>query len=379
MSELNISTGPRLAGLALVADTEGGGTEDDAGETDENVVGGNPEWRFLENYPQEDSGEINDMHFVDDQTGWMAVAEDGFGNGGGFYYTEDGGYTWEHRKQQTDGTAITTVHDTGLMVGTGQDGDYYMWTSQDGQHWVPVFEQTWKGGLPDDLENLVFWTNQVGLGINFSGSDMWRTTTGLDHTEDGALELTEFEELFGGDTREKRCNVEDLTAVGDEVWAVGSAPDKDTPGGACILHAPDRGEPSTWMTNPLTDEKHSYSGGSLHAIHVVGDGEMWAVGDNRQVFESTDGGDSWEQIGGFDADISTFRAITGRGDHMFLAGFDQGGQSGQGGIVLESTDGGDTWQTAWRDDAIVVSELVFVHDELLYGFHDNGAIVRWTP
>lgn len=359
------------------ADTDGNGTED-GGMSADTVVGGNPEWHYLENYPQEDAGEINDMHFVDGQTGWMAVAEDEFGNGGGFYYTEDGGESWEHRKQQADGTAITTVRDSGRLIGSGQDDDYYMWTSDNGQDWKPVFDETWKDSLPDDLERLVFWTDQVGLGINFSGRDLWRTTTGLDHQEGGALQLTEFKELFSGDGQ-TYCRVNDLTAVGDEVWAVGAAPNEDAPGGACILHATDRGKPSTWTTTPLTDEAHSYAGGALRAIHVVSDSEMWAVGDNRQVFRTTDGGDNWEQISGFDADISTFRAIAGRGDRLFLAGFDQGGQGGQGGIMLESTDGGENWETAWTHPAFVVSEMTFVSDELAYGYHDSGAIVRWSP
>lgn len=323
---------------------------------------GSDAWQSVEP-PVEDVG-FYGMTFTDESTGWLAVEADGFGNEGGFYRTDDGGDSWTRTKRE-DASAVAVAREGDRVYGFGDAGtDVYCWYTDDGENWEPIF----RDALPikESFGNAVFFTDQVGVAASRTARRVQRTTDGGDSFETQDLE---------------DCSINDMVAVGDAIVAVGSGDADRTNEGGCLLHSDSRGEPGSWSVTAFTDEAHDFEGGAMTGVYAPGEDERWVVGRGRQIYHTTDGGANWTQVEGVPAEISSFTAVDGHGDHLVATALARGGASGQDGLIYESTDGGETWEVTWPpgDETLVpLHGLAFLAPDRAYAYSNHGQILEFT-
>lgn len=326
------------------------------------ATGATGPWQIVD--PPAEGVTLHGVEFVDESRGWMAVGANDAGNNGGFYYTEDGGTNWERRKEE-DAREVTVADEGGRVYGFGSAGsEIYTWYSDDGQDWEPVTNDAW--WLTETIEDAVFFTDEVGIAASSTGRRIQRTTDG-----GGNFEKQDLED----------CSINDVVAVGDTAMLVGNTDAESSNEGGCLLRSDARGEPGSWSLTRFTDEAHDYAGGALTGIYAPSADEVWVVGRNRQMYHTTDGGDSWTQMEGVDGAISSFAAIDGIDDHLIALAFDEGSASGQGGIVYESTDGGESWEITWQapeGDNTAFGGLEFVAPDLAYAYSEFGDLMEFT-
>lgn len=305
-------------------------------------------------------GNINDMHFHDDgQRGWLVTDADPLEGDPGAFYTDNGGDQWEWRRE--DYQAYVARYDRpGDRVWLGGSDSRELWVSDDdGVNFEPAadgFEQQ------DWVSSVYFWDDQTGIVGSQTGDRIHRTTDGAE-----TFEQQEF-------TREVVAGVNDIAVVGDDVWAVsGQAYTQDNTGGV-MLHSDDRG--ASWEVYEFEDEEHHHDGGALQDVHAISTDEIWVAGDNRQLYYTDDGMETFHQIDGIPSGVIGFNGIDGEGDHIIT-----GGNHDDGGVfIYETRDGGETWEMAYENTTCrgcEISGIEYVHDELAFAYGYDESLLRY--
>ncbi|MFB6373121.1 MAG: YCF48-related protein, partial [Bradymonadaceae bacterium] len=267
--------------------------------------------------------DVESVRFHDKKHGWLTTTGPPMVDERGVWYTDNGGKSWDLRREQFN--AYDARFDaTGERVWMGGSNSRELWYSDDNKDFKP------KDGAiePQDLVGeLYFWNKNEGILGSETAGRIHRTTDGGD-----SFKLHEF--------GKKDAGINDFEVLGDEVWASTGVDFQGDGTGGRILHSEDRGK--TWDLHKLTDKAHHYKGGSIQAVHAISSDEVWAAGVNRQLYHTTDGMESWEQIEGVPADAYGFNDIEGVGDHLIA-----GGNHDEGIFIYESTDGGETWEMTY--------------------------------
>lgn len=119
------------------------------------------------------------------------------------------------------------------------------------------------------------------------------------------------------------------------------------------------GESSTYkITNAGENWDAQINGDSdlLNAVHFIDEKEGWAVGNNKKVIHTSDGGNTWELV-----NINT---IATKFYCVEFVSKDVGWIGGDNGVLLRTIDGGNTWSLddpGFANDDII-SELYFNSD-----------------
>lgn len=313
--------------------------------------------------PAEDVG-VYGLTFVDESRGWMAVGADDFGNGGGFYRTDDGGRSWT-RSHGDDARAVAVARDGSRVYGFETAGsDFFAWYADGGEDWRPIENDAFS--VTETVDDAVFFTDAVGVAAPITGRRVKRTTDG------------------GGEFRQQdleHCSVNDLTAVGDSVILVGNTDAGEPNEGGCLMRSDARGEPGSWELKRFSDEAHDYAGGAMTGVYAPSPEEVWVVGRNRQLFHTTDGGESWTQRSGIDDRVASFSAIDGAGDRIAALALDSGSAGGQGGLVYESSDSGETWEVTWtapEGSKVSFDDLAFAAPDRALAYSEFGDVLEFT-
>ncbi|HEX7841514.1 MAG TPA: hypothetical protein VF469_28780 [Kofleriaceae bacterium] len=277
----------------------------------------------VQGWSQIDIGDsdVEALRFTDDQHAFLAVS---FGSRQGLHVTTDGAATWQPRELDVGpfGVGFPASLSTILVAGNGSKP---VWVSTDrGALFMPV---TWnQPGFPASVrffdENTVLMGDAVGDRV-FRSSDAGQTWT---------------IHLF---TREVLPGTHSIEVQGNNAWVVGGPAYTPDGTGATIAYSSDAA--LTWTITTLKDNAHLFRGGSLHGIAVVSPAEIWVAGENRQIYHTTDGMQTWTQIKGIPSEFIHFGGIAVRGNTIVAAGsVFLGGTGGYG--IYRSTDGGNTFQ-----------------------------------
>ncbi len=301
---------------------------------------------------------INSIEFFDDDRGWMATDGDPLVADRGAWYTDNGGDNWEFRREDFDAYAVG-YDALGERVWMGGSDSRELWVSEDGHDFQPtddgLNQQDWIG-------HLYFWDRDTGILGSQTGERIHRT-------EDGG---ETFEEIAFEDDYVNGMN--SITVDGDRAWVTTGADFTQDNTGGVILYSEDRGE--NWEMIEFEDDAHHYEGGSIRDVHVVSDDEIWAGGRNRQLYYTDDGMESWNQIEGVPNEISGFDGIDGNGDHIVA-----GGNHEDGIFIWESTDGGDSWEMTFEDTSCgsgcEINGIEYVNDELAFAYGYGNTLIKF--
>ncbi len=300
---------------------------------------------------------VETVRFIDDKRGFMVVSD---GPSRGIQYTADGGTTWASREADVSpyGIGFTPALDQIWVVGSGSKS---IWTSTDkGQSFAPLPKVP--GGWPAAVH---LWDKQTILVTDETGDKVYRTA-------DGGATWTPYS--FG---REVLPGTKGLTVRANDAWIVGGQSFTEDGSGATVAHSADLGQ--TWTISALKDEAHLHKGGTLHALAPISATELWAAGDNRQLFHTTNGAKTWTQSKGFPEAIRDFGGIVASGKTISLAA-----SSAKGYALFESTDGGATF--AITDDracpnvcdANGVRGMVSPRNGVFFVYGYSGLLWRYT-
>ncbi len=271
------------------------------------------------------------LSFIDENRGWAS------GSDGRILKTQNGGDTWEERVVLTDKHSYKSIafvnENYGIATGQVYRSDYsgvIIKTRDGGQTWDYVYTDT------TILFEKVFLANDsIGWVI---GNETIIDSLGWLVGSQGTLLKT----VDGGETWLARDSTipERLADIffldENKGWIVGS--------NGTILKSIDGGE--TWESKAIPDFNASIR--SCHFLDNNRDGwitigsfvyaeneagERWGTSAGGKVFKTTDGGDSWVEIGEF---------LEGAIDVHFLDA-NRGWVAGQYGSVFSTLDGGVTW------------------------------------
>jgi photosystem II stability/assembly factor-like uncharacterized protein len=333
-------------------DGDGGG--DDGDDSTEGSSGG---WQKIS--PPAQRVHINSVHFHDDQRGWLTTTGfDKMVDERGAWYTDDGGQTWDLRREQFD-AYVAKFDANGERVWMGGSDSRELWYADDNDDFKPyddgIQQQDWIG-------DLYFWDKQTGILGSQTAGRIHRTTNGGE-----TFEIQEF--------GQKDAGFNDFEVLGDEVWASTGVDFQDDGTGARIHYSDDRG--ATWELHKLEDQAHHYKGGSIQAVHAVSSDEVWAAGVNRQLYHTTDGMETWEQIEGVPADAYGFNDIDGAGDTLIA-----GGNHDDGIFIYESHDGGESWEMTFVGDtcgsSCEIEGIEVVNEDLAYAYGYGETLIRFN-
>lgn len=301
---------------------------------------------------------INSVHFHDDKRGWLTTTSPNpMVDERGAWYTDNGGETWNLRREQFD-ALVARFDANGERAWMGGSDRRELWYSDDNKDFKPKHQAI---DPHDTVSELYFWNKKVGIIGSETAGRIHRTADGGE-----SWRLHEFEK--------KDAGFNDFEVLGDHVWASTGVDFQGDGTGARIHYSTDRGQ--TWELHKLEDQAHHYKGGSIQSVHAVSKKEVWAAGVNRQLYHTTDGMESWEQIEGVPADAYGFNDIDGIGDHLIA-----GGNHDKGAFIYESTDGGETWETTFVGECgtdCEIEGIEFVHKELAYAYGYGGTLIRFN-
>jgi photosystem II stability/assembly factor-like uncharacterized protein len=267
---------------------------------------------------------IEAFEFRDDQHAMLAASD---GAWRGFRVTADAGATWQARELDVVpyGIGGSPSGTTTLAVG---DGARPVWRSTDrGASFAPVEwgQHGWPASVRFFDDSTVIMGDQVGDRL-FRSSDAGQTWTTYTFT------------------REVLPGTRDIEILGNHAWVVGGPAYNGNGTGATIAVSLDSG--SSWTIKTIDDQAHLFKGGSLHAIAVVSADEIWVAGENRQLYHTTDGMQTWTQIKGIPASFLHFGGIAVRGETIVVAGSVLEGDQLFGYGLYRSIDGGHTFEIA---------------------------------
>ncbi len=281
------------------------------------------------------TGDINDVYFVDDQTGYAV------GNGGRFMRTRDGGRFWHYEALPgaPDWQAVFFADSQhGWIAGEGGR----LWASGSaGDAWQPVtlpYTNTLTA-LTATAAGEVWAAGLGGVLVHGTAAGQWTETvlaSGIDW-HDMALDAAG-EPCLVGDSGALQCRagatwqqvslpmpaggaiaLRGIAFAGEHGWIVGD--------GGYFWHK--QGNGGWQLAGPLASA-------GLYAVAGLPDGRVWVAGSGGKLFFSTDG----QQFTAGDSRTlnKLYRlAVAADGRHLWVAG---------SSVTLSgSSDGGATWHT----------------------------------
>ena len=309
---------------------------------------------FLQSEPVRADASLNDLCFVDPQTGWAV------GDRGTIWHTDDGGRHW-HLQSSGLSARLWSVWFLDRQMGWAVGGQAYPYTgtstglvlaTQDGgRTWQRITNQ-----LLPTLRRIRMVDPQVGFAVGESGpightgvwftgdggrswepmpgvrtggwlgGDFFNPSTGVLVGRLGAVGLVRRAELGPARTpplgRRTVCRVELVRPV--HGWLVGE--------GGMLMRTDDAG--ASWQTPPRLPPLEVLRQFDLYALAVRGP-NVWAAGyPGSRIFYSPDAGQSWEVF-------STGQMLPIYG--LYFADDKHGWAIGALGTILASQDGGRTW------------------------------------
>ena len=309
---------------------------------------------FLQSEPVRADASLNDIFFVDPQTGWAV------GDRGTIWHTEDGGRHWHLQPTGVSGRLLS-VWFLDRQMGWAAGGQAYPYTgsgvglvlaTQDGgRTWRPAPDQ-----LLPILHRIRMVDPQAGFAVGESGvightgvwftgdggrswepmpgirtggwlwGDFFNPSTGVLVGRLGAVGLVRRAELGPARTppvgRRTVWRVELVRPV--HGWLAGD--------GGLLMRSDDAG--ASWQTPPTLPPWEVLRQFDLYALAVRGP-KVWAAGyPGSRIFYSPDAGQSWEVF-----PTGQMLPIYG----LYFADDKHGWAVGALGTILASEDGGRTW------------------------------------
>lgn len=277
---------------------------------------------FVSNFHQ-----VVDVSFIDQQRGWLVIQSNEVGRMGGAHYTENAGATWEHRVQLASNRQIgLSWFDDGrfLWMWTDHTVGFQVFTSHDnGEHFEPCPESV-------SLQRLHFFDEGRAFAVGYTMQTFCNTSDGCSTWECGSQSGTF---PFNG-----------LESFDSSLWLVGGFDDSRV--SADILISDNGGE--TWQRKSLVNEIEVGMNGPLYEAHALSTLDVWAVGTNRQMFHTTDGWNTHQQIHDLPHEIVELRDVEFRDSH----GIAVATTVDNGIAMVETIDSGETWQITHHEQDI---------------------------
>lgn len=275
--------------------------------------------------------EINAMHMVDANTGWVA------GSNGTFAKTVDGGRHWVSQTAPGGGTILRDIQFLSADTGWASAYSSVYRTVDGGKTWSAA--EKGQGG-----DYFCFTDSRHGWAVGSFGMMRRTVDGGKNWTEMTGGGSTQFSDIHFGDERHG-------IAVGR----------------GAVMVTRDGGD--TWTTVTMSKPSTQW-----RTVRMLDSSSAWLGGDNDSLYHSEDGGLTWkgiktEMTGGLDWSEDP-RCI-----HFSKDG-KNGAISGEKGNIIVTTDGGKTWRGA--SSGIVQSmNAVFVVDASnLWAAGRGGLIYR---
>ena len=278
---------------------------------------------------------------------------------GGVFFTHDGGRTWQQKSSGLDGRDVFTLKQAsnGTLVAGTNKGVFEL--TEGGSTWHPINEVvvaktvsrtvTLKSGKKKTVSSTASTRSVLDGRVNDTdlGPTRWfaATSSGLFASKDhGKI-------WVGGPVAGEKDFVSVQSQDGLVVAATRSA----------VLVSEDSG--AAWQSARLA----SYAI-NIRSVTVAPDGQIF-IATREGAFHSADSGKSWNHIvaGLPDKDITS---VTYDGSHKRLLAI-----SGQTGVVFESTDGGYTWQRG-PDSGYPLRHISVVHGRYVAATPFDGVIAQ---
>jgi photosystem II stability/assembly factor-like uncharacterized protein len=324
---------------------------------------------------------------ADANDGWVASAsrggcqEDSAGCTGLIFHTADGGNTWEQQYSgEVQATAIASngeqfamaIGPTGIC-NTGNCPSAILRTTDGGSHW-------------DEVKATPLKLSQIAI----SGGDAWVLAQGCTQQSSSGCGWQIFDSSDGGDTWTTLptaaagffADISRPTA--NDAWLVISP---SGPGTSPVIVTHDAGQ--SWQELPTPENGAGYE----RRIFFLSATEGWLVlagqpaagSQYKEVFSTTDGGQSWTHLTGSLAPLgSNLPGTPGHGipttgylgQLLFTSDTDGWMASPRGGI-LHTSDGGTNWSVSLVDEGGNLSAVQFIdaqHGYALIAFRttDDG-------
>jgi photosystem II stability/assembly factor-like uncharacterized protein len=278
---------------------------------------------------------------------------------GGVFYTNDGGQNWKQKSTGLDGRDVFTLKQAsnGTLVAGTNKGAFEL--APGSSTWHPINEivlekpvtrtVTLKSGKKKTVTSVTKTRTILDGRVNDAdlGSSRWfaATSAGLFVSKDHG------KEWMGGPVDGEKDFVSVQAQDGLVVAATRST----------VLVSENEGK--AWQTARLASYPINVRG-----VTVTPDGQIF-VSSREGAFHSADSGKSWNHInaGLPDKDITS---VAYDGNHKRLLA-----TSGQTGVVFESTDGGSTWQRG-PDSGYPLRRISVVHGRYVAATPFDGVIAQ---
>lgn len=230
--------------------------------------------------------ELNSVHFVSADEGWVAGGKDAM-NGGVIYHTKDGGKTWELQvgdPQSSDRAFdhlrfVDATH--GFAIQGAPSGDYKLFSTSDGASWIP------SGRVPEHRYDYFFTTPTIGFVADWA-RQLIRTTDGGKKWQ--PVYRCRIKAEIDGLMRDAECYFHSVHFPNPNVgYAIGPLPDK---GGNLLAKTEDGG--ATWTGWVVLPGESSHEG-SLWFMDA--DTGVLRAYDGK-MFRTADGGKTWTGVSG---------------------------------------------------------------------------------
>lgn len=310
--------------------------------------------------------ELDEVHFVDEQTGWTVGAE-------ALLHTSDGGQTWE--LQESLHSSLSTIHFVDNQRGWAAGGRVVQYTNDGGETWQRQDPQAFENVLEESGEaigSIHFIDANTGWAV---ASDISHESSYIFHTSDGGqqweVQYIFDEELEQGDLARA---LRDIHFANSQIgWAVGGAQLVTGPGGSppaespLLLHTTDGGQ--TWNTE-LAD---TTIGGGLWKVHFTDADNGWMIGrapaadeqiSDLPLSHTTDGGQSWNlyPVGPMNG-LYFLDAKTGWVAHT---------------DIQHTRDGGETWEVQENPTDSQLNDIHFVDEHNGWAVGLDGTILHFS-
>ena len=188
--------------------------------------------------------------------------------------------------------------------------------------------------------------NPANIFVGFATAGLWKTTS------DGMAWESKFDTQLTGSIGA----VTMAPSNPNVVWVGTGEPQnrQSSPYGYGVFKSLDGGD--TWVSAGLSETRHIgrivIDPQDPNVVFVAAVGRLWGANDQRGVFKTTDGGNSWEKILYIDEDTGAIDLVMSPEDPntLFAAMYQRRrtafgfSASGSGSGIYRTYDGGETWQ-----------------------------------
>ncbi len=219
------------------------------------------------------------------------------------------------------------------------------------------------------------WFAQEATGndftdIKFAGANTgWFTQTGQKYvykTVDGGKNWTAIDVTNSEYWRAV------FTTDADHVWIAGG---DDTPASKTppVKYCTNGSNATPTWTDATIDAALLDGEWAIHDLYFFDSSTGWAVGDNGNVFKTTDGGVNWAPV--HSGDILAGRVTTQSLKAVEFVNADTGFAVGNNGTIIVTEDGGSSWATVTSGTSSVLKDIHFLNDQLGWISGEDGVLL----